>query len=40
MKTIGYINVSMDTQDLDKQRHLLLQHAQQNRLLIDEFIEI
>lgn len=40
MKTIGYIRVSMDTQDLDKQRHLLLQHAQQNRLLIDEFIEI
>ena len=39
-KTIGYIRVSMDTQDLEKQRHLLLEHAQQNRLIIDEFIEV
>ena len=40
MKTIGYIRVSMDTQDLEKQRHLLLEHAQQNRLIIDEFVEV
>ena len=40
MKTIGYIRVSMDTQDLEKQRHLLLEYAQQNRLIIDAFIEV
>ena len=39
MNTIGYIRVSMDTQDLKKQRHLLLEHAQKHRLIIDEFIE-
>jgi len=37
--TIGYIRVSTDKQDLDKQKHLLLEHAQHNKLLIDEFIE-
>ncbi len=39
MKVIGYIRVSTDKQDLGKQRHLLLQYAQQHKLLIDEFIE-
>ena len=37
--TIGYIRVSTDKQDLEKQRHLLLKHAQHNKLMIDEFIE-
>jgi DNA invertase Pin-like site-specific DNA recombinase len=40
MKTIGYIRVSTDTQDLDKQKHLLLQYAQAHQVLIHEFIEV
>jgi len=39
-KIIGYIRVSTDRQDLDKQRHLLLEYARRHRLLIDEFVEI
>lgn len=40
MKTIGYIRVSSDKQDLNKQRHLLLEHAQKIQVVINEFIEI
>jgi len=40
MTTIGYIRVSTDEQDLNKQRHLLLEYSQHHKLLIDEFIEI
>lgn len=40
MKVLGYIRVSTDKQDLDSQRHLLLEYSQQQHLLIDEFIEI
>ena len=40
MKTIGYIRVSTDKQDLDKQRHLLLDHAQRIQVVITEFVEI
>ena len=40
MTTIGYIRVSIDHQDLEKQRHLLLAYSQQHRLLIDEFIAV
>lgn len=36
---IGYLRVSTDKQDLDKQRHLLLEYARQERLIIDEFVE-
>jgi DNA invertase Pin-like site-specific DNA recombinase len=39
-KVIGYIRISTDKQDLDKQRHLLLEHARANRLIIDEFVEV
>ena len=39
MLTVGYIRVSTDEQDLGKQKHLLLEYAQQNRLIIDRFIE-
>lgn len=39
-KIIGYIRISTDKQDLDKQRHLLLEYAQKNHLIIDEFIEV
>lgn len=40
MTAIGYIRVSTEQQDLDKQRHLLLEYAHQQQLHIDEFIEI
>lgn len=39
MQTIGYIRVSTDEQDLSKQKHLLLEYANQQRLIIDQFIE-
>jgi DNA invertase Pin-like site-specific DNA recombinase len=39
MKTLGYIRVSTDQQDLEKQKHLLLQYSQMNQMLIQEFIE-
>lgn len=37
---IGYIRVSTDKQDLDKQKHLLLEYAHKHKMLIDEFIEV
>jgi DNA invertase Pin-like site-specific DNA recombinase len=40
MKVIGYIRVSTEKQDADKQEHLLLEYAQRHKLLIDEFITI
>lgn len=40
MTVIGNIRVSTDEQDLEKQRHLLLEHSPKRKLLIDEFIEI
>ena len=40
MQVIGYIRVSTDKQDAQKQRHLLLQYAQQHKLLINEFIAV
>jgi DNA invertase Pin-like site-specific DNA recombinase len=39
MLTVGYIRVSTDEQDLSKQKHLLLEYAQQQRVIIDRFIE-
>lgn len=40
MDVIGYIRVSSDKQDLQKQEHLLLKYAQQHDLKIDDFINI
>ena len=40
MAVIGYIRVSTDKQDAAKQRHLLLEYAQQHQLMIEEFIEV
>lgn len=40
MNVIGYIRVSTDQQDLEKQRYLLLEYAQQQQLSIAEFIEV
>lgn len=39
MLTVGYIRVSTDEQDLSKQKHLLLEYAQQQHIIIDQFIE-
>lgn len=38
-KIIGYIRISTDQQDLDTQRHLLLEYARKQHLFIDEFVE-
>lgn len=40
MNVIGYIRVSSDQQDLQKQEHLLLKYAQQHDLKINAFINI
>jgi len=40
MKTIGYIRISTDKQDAQKQEHLLLKYAQQHELRIDQFISV
>ncbi len=40
MQVIGYIRVSTDKQDLEKQKHLLLQYAQTHQLLIQEFVKV
>jgi len=39
MPIIGYTRVSTDKQDLEKQKHLLLEYAQAHQLMIDEFID-
>lgn len=39
MNVIGYTRISTDKQDLEKQKHLLLNYAQNRKLLIDEFID-
>ena len=40
MSVIAYSRISTDQQDLEKQKHLLLQYAQKQAWLIDEFIEV
>lgn len=40
MNVIGYIRVSSDKQDSQKQEHLLLKYAQQQNLHVGEFINI
>jgi len=40
MSVIAYSRISTDQQDLEKQKHLLLDYAQKQGLLIDEFIEV
>lgn len=39
MGVLGYIRVSTDQQDLEKQRHLLLEYSHKNKIVIDDFIE-
>lgn len=40
MNIIAYTRISTDTQDLEKQRHLLLEYAQKQNWFIGEFIEV
>ena len=40
MSVIAYSRISTDQQDLEKQKHLLLEYAQKQGWLIDEFIEV
>ena len=40
MNIIGYIRVSTEQQDAEKQKHLLLEYAQQLQLIIGEFISV
>ena len=40
MKIIGYCRISSSVQDLEIQKQLILEYAQKNRILVDEFIEI
>jgi DNA invertase Pin-like site-specific DNA recombinase len=40
MRVVGYIRVSSDKQDLEKQQHLLWQYAHAHQLLIDEFVRV
>ena len=37
---LGYVRVSTDKQDNDKQKHLILEYAQANQFMIDKFIEV
>ena len=39
-KNIGYIRVSTDTQNLNQQKHSILQYAQKHKILIDDFVEV
>ena len=40
MQVIGYIRVSTEEQDLNKQEHLLLKYAQQHEMQIHDFIQV
>ncbi len=37
---IGYIRVSTKQQSMENQKHKLLAYAQNNKMIIDEFIEL
>ena len=37
---IGYIRVSTEQQSMNNQKHKLLEYAQNNKIMIDEFIEL
>jgi len=39
-KTLAYVRVSTDRQDLESQRHMLLEYAHRNKIVIDDFIEV
>ena len=37
---VGYIRVSTQMQSMKNQKHKLLEYAQNNKMIIDEFIEL
>ena len=37
---IGYVRVSTEKQSMENQKHKLLEYAQNNKVIIDEFIEL
>ena len=37
---IGYIRISTEQQSMENQKHKLLEYAQNNKMIIDEFIEL
>lgn len=37
---LGYLRISTDKQDNEKQKHLILDYAHENNLKIDEFVEV
>ena len=37
---IGYVRVSTEKQSMENQKHKLLEYAQNNKMIIDEFIEL
>ena len=39
-KTVAYLRVSTDSQDLKKQRYEILEYCDRNRLSVDEWLEI
>ena len=39
-KTIAYIRVSKDTQDIEKQRHEILNYTNTHKMHVDEFIDV
>ena len=40
MKTVAYVRVSTDTQDITHQRLAILEFARKERLAVDEFLEV
>jgi len=38
--TIGYIRVSTDKQNLENQKHKILNYANSQKIIVDEFIEV
>ena len=40
LMVVGYIRVSTDKQDLQKQKHTILEYSNSNKILVDRFIEI
>ncbi len=40
MKTVAYLRVSKDTQDVNNQRLAVLQFAQRERIQVDQFMEV
>ena len=40
MKTVAYLRVSKDTQDVEHQRLAILQFAQRERIQVDQFVEV